>query len=86
MSWKPIKTAPRDGSDILLFTKVHGITQAHFVKGEWSNTIDGPEYDGPVWVCGDDAWQIEIEEEPDGFCDAEATHWMPLPEPPEPTP
>lgn len=76
--WHPIETAPRDGTDILIFTTVHGITQARFARGEWSHTIDGDEYDGPVWVCGDDAWTIEVEESEDGFYDAEATHWMPL--------
>lgn len=80
--WQPIATAPRDETHILLFTTVHGQVEAWFSAGGWSETIDGREYDGPVWVCGDDAFQIEIEEIPDGYHDGAATHWMPLPEPP----
>jgi hypothetical protein len=83
MEWKPIETVPRDGSQVLLFTKTHGVTEARFSAGEWSEHHEyGRQYDGPVWVCGDDAWQIEVEEGPDGFHDGEATHWMPVMSPP----
>lgn len=81
--WQPIETAPRDGSHILIHTRNHGAVEAWFSPGEWSDNYEcGREYNGPVWVCGDDAWQVEIEEVPEGFHDSEATHWRPLPAPP----
>jgi hypothetical protein len=71
---------------ILLFTTCHGIVEAWFSPGQWHDYHEGREYDGPVWVCADDAFQIEIEEIPPeygGFHHGTATHWMPLPEPPK---
>lgn len=79
--WQPMETALRDGTEILLLTTL-GITQARFHPGEWHDYHEGREYDGPVWVCCDDQWQIEIEETPDGYYDGMATHWQPLLEPP----
>lgn len=78
--WKPIYSAPRDGSEILILTSV-GITQARFAPGEWHNYAEGREYDGPVWVCCDDTWQIEIEDCGEhGLNHGIATHWMPVPD------
>jgi hypothetical protein len=77
--WRPIDTAPLDGSDVLLYTTNHGVTQAHFDKGGWYDTIEGREHDGPVWVCGDDAWQIEVEWAEDSYWHAEAIAWQPVP-------
>jgi hypothetical protein len=84
--WQAIATAPRDETHILLFSTLHGQIEAWFSPGSWHETVESREYDGPVWVFGDDAFQIEIEETPDGYCDGSATHWRPLHEPPEPTP
>ncbi len=81
MTWQPIATAPLDGTEILLYTE-RGIVQARFCPGEWHDYLEGREYDGPVWSCVDDAFQIEIEETPDGLLHGEATHWAPLPSPP----
>lgn len=80
--WQPIATAPRDGTDIMIYSHHHGITQAHFSAGYWSEATPDHdrEYSSAAWVCGDDAWQIEIEEvSANEFHDGEATHWMPLP-------
>lgn len=82
--WKPIETAPRDGTSILLFTTCHGVVEAWFAEGEWSEeTPECPrDYSGAAWVCADDAFSIEVEEtEP--MEHGTATHWMPLPEPPK---
>lgn len=84
-AWQPISTAPLDGTHVLLFTTTHGMVEAWFAPGEWHDYLEGREYDGPAWVCGDDAFQIEIEELPEeygGLHHGAATHWMPLPEPP----
>lgn len=58
---KPMSTAPRDGTEVILLTR-YGIVSAHFCPGEMTTTMDGDEYEGPVWSCYDDAIQIEVEE------------------------
>lgn len=88
MKWQPIKTAPLDGSDVLLLTTCHGICEAWFSAGDWSDDtpIRPREYSGSAWVCCDDAFQIEVEEIPEehgGNHNGTATHWMPIPSPPE---
>lgn len=85
--WLAIKTAPRDGTPILLFIKSHGIVEGWFAKGEWQPCYDSSnsrgEYIGAVWVCAEDAFECEVEEYPDGYNDGQVTHWMPLPEAPK---
>lgn len=87
VEWRPISEAPRDGTHVLLFTTCHGVVEAWFAPGEWSDNMpEGPrEYSGSVWVCADDAFQIEVEELPieqGGFHHGTATHWQPLAAPP----
>ena len=64
--WQPMGTARRNGDHILLYTTDHGQVEAWFDPGRWSSeTPDHPaEYEGAVWVCGDDAYRIEVEEFP----------------------
>lgn len=86
MEWKPIETAPRDGTTVLLRTHSGDICSAWFAPGEWSNDtpISPAEYSGDCWVCCDDRFQIEaIDMGEHGFDDGEAGHWMPLPKPPQ---
>jgi hypothetical protein len=82
--WLPIESAPTDGTDILLYTTDWGVIQGWFAAGQWSEHPEyGREYSGDVWVCADDALNIEIEAFPDGtYHHGNATHWMPLPTPP----
>lgn len=78
-------TAPRNGDTILLYHRIHGWVQAWFSPGEWSDDtpISPREYSGAVWVCGDDAYQIEVEEYPKDcplglYGEYEALGWLPL--------
>lgn len=89
LTWKKLSedTSWIDGRDIILLA--HGMeVQARYCKGEWSfslETISGEEYDGAVWSCFDDEFQIEIEEigyDPSNWCHGQATHWRELTERP----
>lgn len=86
MGWQPIETAPLDGTPVLLFIRGHCVVEANFSPGFWSDHHEyGREYNGPVWVCADDTFQVEVEEVPPeygGMHHGQATHWMPLPAPP----
>lgn len=77
---RPMETAPRDGSEIILITRT-GVVSAHYDKGAgWSDDpINGKDYEGPSWVCYDDAFQLEIEETPGGERCPEAVAWLPMP-------
>lgn len=79
MAWNPMRSAPRDETPVLLLSKTHGVVEGRFSPGEWSSeTPDNPrEYSGAVWVCGDDAWQVEVEETPYGYHDGEIVGWLP---------
>lgn len=69
MTWQPISTAPRDGTEILVWGCVgQDIERAHIwavVIAEWD---DWPHK--PAW-----RWS-------DGMEEVVPTHWMPLPAPP----
>jgi len=89
-AWREIESAPRDGSEVLLFHEHHGAIQGRFCPGEWSEStpISPAEYSGAVWVLGDDLEQVEVEELPaDAPLGLTAWHgallsWQPLPAPP----
>lgn len=65
LSWQPIATAPKDGTDILVMT---GETM-HVVR--WENVHGDFDY----WVVDDN------KHGPFTLRGKEPTHWMPLPEP-----
>lgn len=78
MEWQQIETAPRDGSQVLLY-------------GLWAGEVSGPIIDPRVDIgfwnggesdyAGTDWWQIVTG---DAYaCWLKPTHWMPLPEPPK---
>lgn len=73
--WKPIETAPKDGTHILAFRALIGI--------RYTNLTNPPTvvhwWDNP----GEEGFYTSVNElEPqEPF---RATHWMPLPEPPQP--
>ena len=71
MNWQPIETAPKDGSDILVFFRGSQGNKSRQVIAMWEDDKkDVQTYDG-FWI---DAHVGEII--------PNVTHWMPLPEPP----
>ena len=81
LQWRSMDTVKTDGTNVLLLTTCHGAVEAWYSPGSW--TLDTPiapaEYDGPVWVCADDAFEIEVEETPEGLHHGTAIRWMPIP-------
>ena len=77
MEWQPIETAPKDGSNILLW---EGSSTTPFIgywfpgenhlKARW--TANSEHYDTDGNACVIDRISSEY-----------VTHWMPLPKPPE---
>lgn len=71
MAWRPIETAPKDGTEILVWFTPHGAKSVRWTDNEgrfdsecahWH--VDDHKH-GPFPVRG--------------YCEKEATHWMPLP-------
>lgn len=68
MTWQPIKTAPRDGTNILLAWGQDGVSQGHYIPGiphPWK-FID--TNDGLTWLIN------HAVDGPGG-----PTHWQPMP-------
>lgn len=70
MSWQPIETAPRDGTDILGAESIRHSKAGYQMGGQVyvCKSIDHDTYD-KMWVNSS------------GF--RQPTHWMPLPKAPE---
>ena len=89
MDWKELSedTSWIDGRDLVLLA--YGMeVEARYSGGSWSEDtpINPAEYDGAVWVCFDDKFQIEIEEitsNPANWNHGQATHWRDLTPRPE---
>lgn len=80
MNWQPIETAPRDGSDVLLFFPLDGLdhrNHARTVICFWRLNETYPATSG--WVFQGRAVRAYSSI-------YQPTHWMPLPEPPARTP
>jgi uncharacterized protein DUF551 len=88
MNWEPIETAPKDGTDVILFDGFAVSVGAY---------EDDMSYEDFLTICGDGEgekeWRKYIKDEPgqgwishetiSGDCVLmEPTHWMPLPSPP----
>ena len=84
--WRPIDTAPMDGTDILLAgNSIHSlsrVTVGHWAQDDECRTQVGdcggecrcPEYEywAPSWISWDGGFTTEYP----------PTHWQPLPDPP----
>jgi hypothetical protein len=75
---KPMHTAPRDGTIIVIITTT-GVISGSYNKGHgWVENQEGKEYWGPEWICYDSAVSLEIEETPEGEYCPEALGWLPM--------
>ena len=78
--WKPIETAPKDGTCVLCYTepssregRIHVLTWMNYAGPVGFADLDGRvKKDGGMWIVGT------------GLSIYFPTHWMPLPEPPTP--
>jgi hypothetical protein len=68
--WRPIDTAPKDGTWILVF-----VPDSPMAWGPYELTCWITDYSGRQYWC-----EMDVSEELEGAEDI--THWMPLPEPP----
>ena len=76
MEWQPIETAPRDGTKV----DIWGINHLHYAT-------PGQRIVNVAWEPVSDWMGNEREDWQTGRGDYfEPTHWMPLPDPPAPTP
>ena len=73
--WLPIESAPKDGSEILIWKPSSTVCIAHWeVDPQWHWDGEWPCW--AVFMADDDFYSI--------YLDADwPTHWMPLPEPPK---
>jgi len=73
--WQSIETAPKDGTDILLYFPHRDLV----IRGSWGWQGEGDwEADLADWCDWNTDEEIVIQEDPDYA----PTHWMPLPTPP----
>lgn len=83
---RPMRDAPRDNETHILLKTTRGWVEGWFARGEWSEHHEyGPEYNGSVWVCADDTFQLEVEEmmSENGsidYLDSCCEGWLPLPD------
>lgn len=77
ISWKPIETAPKDGTWILIYGGCIG--------DELDNRIVTAYWDDDESSVYDPCWRSFSEDAGvyGAFHDTEPTHWMPLPHPPK---
>lgn len=80
--WQPIETAPRDGTEFLAYDPVVNKYDVCYAS---DNRWYGPRDDDdlPYFIHQVDGDYGSCD---DYFNGDRATHWMPLPEPPEETP
>lgn len=79
--WKPIATAPRDGTRILAWNAMVGVYNTAFTT-RW--TGEPGEYRAGAYQgfpCG--FWSSGVDDYPFGKWDCRPTHWMPIPPAPD---
>ena len=82
--WQPIETAPKDGTELLIWAKDVGVRVGYFGT-EFNDAPEGSRPYAGWWSLAGEispafpAWR-DLEEVP---ARNEPTHWLPLPEPPQ---
>jgi Protein of unknown function (DUF551) len=71
MTWQPIETAPKDGTEVLMYC-----------PGDIPAVVCGAYVDDPEIPY----WRYSESLVADVVAEANPTHWMPLPPPPEDAP
>lgn len=69
IGWRSIGSAPKDGSEVLLYANVPPVFEHYIVLGTYAADVGRKHLSG---------WEADGEFFPDG----QFTHWMPLPAPP----
>lgn len=72
--WRPIETAPRDGTTILVYFRQHGAMTVR------SDDEHDPCDDWRLWYVDDHKHGPYVVR---GYRPGDDTHWMPLPQPPK---
>jgi hypothetical protein len=78
--WQPIETAPRDGRNLLLWLERKEYRPAFCCIGRWV-CMNVHHRVSSVYLCTEScarSWETGYHGDP-------PTHWMPLPNPPEPS-
>lgn len=81
--WRPIETAPKDGTDVLIWN-----AEGHEIAQWYPKEEDGSDQPGHdegwigTYAFPGRSWGLRLRSEPQG----QPTHWMPLPQPPSPIP
>lgn len=68
MDWRPIETAPKDGTEVLLYGRPPHKDDLTCYVGRWG-TWDSAGGPSDCWISGGPHYR--------------PTHWMPLPAPPD---
>ena len=83
MEWQPIETAPKDGTLVLVYNTLNNGTITS-INGKIAVARYGHPHDGleeSLWEYG--TYYSEDSKDNQGSYLISATHWMPLPQPPE---
>lgn len=80
MEWRPIETAPKDGTHFLAYGPGIGAAERGYSIAAWGGEKSIPLFGFPGFVAFVAGWQVY------GDCQFETegqpTHWQPLPSPP----
>lgn len=74
--WQPIETAPKDGTEILVWCKSGGVARVRW------NSYRHDGMDWQDWEMRADRWHAAHDPVGDQLYATVASHWMPLPSPP----
>ena len=81
MDWQPIETAPRDGTEVLLWCAPHSDMEMDSIfAAAWVTDAGDEKRPYSTWIIP------QADDKEGGWADTlrwMPTHWMPMPEPPK---